>query len=175
MRYNVINSAIQGGFRPVKAKSAVKSAVKHTKRTLIPTNQRPFFWWELVDSNHRSITQQIYSLSPLATRESSQICAPHLVLCYYNRPIRKMQALFSHFFAASGPWPLHIAAGQGRAPRCAARLLHRYVAPSLCRPAAMLLGARILCPPFVGTAKFRPGGTGKIRKAPNLPKVFKNH
>ena len=30
-------------------------------------------WWELVDSNHRSITQQIYSLSPLATRESSPI------------------------------------------------------------------------------------------------------
>ena len=32
-----------------------------------------FFWWELVDSNHRSITQQIYSLSPLATRESSHL------------------------------------------------------------------------------------------------------
>ena len=31
------------------------------------------FWWELVDSNHRSITQQIYSLSPLATQESSPI------------------------------------------------------------------------------------------------------
>ena len=31
------------------------------------------FWWELVDSNHRSIKQQIYSLSPLATRESSHI------------------------------------------------------------------------------------------------------
>ena len=30
-------------------------------------------WWELVDSNHRSIKQQIYSLSPLATRESSHI------------------------------------------------------------------------------------------------------
>ena len=36
------------------------------------------FWWELVDSNHRSIKQQIYSLSPLATRESSlvQLSAP---------------------------------------------------------------------------------------------------
>lgn len=32
-----------------------------------------FCWWELVDSNHRSIKQQIYSLSPLATRESSLI------------------------------------------------------------------------------------------------------
>ena len=27
------------------------------------------FWWERVDSNHRSYKQQIYSLSPLATRE----------------------------------------------------------------------------------------------------------
>ena len=36
------------------------------------------FWWELVDSNHRSIKQQIYSLSPLATRESSHI---HLCAC----------------------------------------------------------------------------------------------
>ena len=27
------------------------------------------FWWREVDSNHRSETQQIYSLPPLATRE----------------------------------------------------------------------------------------------------------
>ena len=27
------------------------------------------FWWERVDSDHRSETQQIYSLPPLATRE----------------------------------------------------------------------------------------------------------
>ena len=30
-----------------------------------------FFWWEEVDSNHRRRCQQIYSLLPLATRESS--------------------------------------------------------------------------------------------------------
>ena len=29
------------------------------------------FWWEEVDSNHRRRCQQIYSLLPLATRESS--------------------------------------------------------------------------------------------------------
>ena len=29
----------------------------------------PIFWWRRVDSNHRSETQQIYSLPPLATRE----------------------------------------------------------------------------------------------------------
>ena len=31
------------------------------------------FWWERVDSNHRSRRQQIYSLPPLATRELSHI------------------------------------------------------------------------------------------------------
>ena len=31
------------------------------------------FWWERVDSNHRSRRQQIYSLPPLATREHSHI------------------------------------------------------------------------------------------------------
>ncbi len=30
-------------------------------------------WWARVDSNHRSIKQQIYSLSPLATREHAHI------------------------------------------------------------------------------------------------------
>ena len=30
-----------------------------------------FFGWEIVDSNHRRHCQQIYSLSPLATREIS--------------------------------------------------------------------------------------------------------
>ena len=32
-----------------------------------------FFWWGRTDSNHRSETQQIYSLSPLATRELPHI------------------------------------------------------------------------------------------------------
>ena len=34
---------------------------------------RSFYWWGKVDSNHRSDKQQIYSLSPLATREFPQI------------------------------------------------------------------------------------------------------
>ena len=34
-----------------------------------------FFWWGMVDSNHRRRCQQIYSLSPLATRE-----IPHMKL-----------------------------------------------------------------------------------------------
>ena len=59
------------------------------------------FWWELVDSNHRSIKQQIYSLSPLATRESSLILfrAPHSsALVYYSRAPQKMQAFFQKKF-----------------------------------------------------------------------------
>ena len=32
-----------------------------------------FLWWGRTDSNHRSETQQIYSLSPLATRELPRI------------------------------------------------------------------------------------------------------
>ena len=34
-----------------------------------PLTGTPIFWWRRVDSNHRSETQQIYSLPPLATRE----------------------------------------------------------------------------------------------------------
>ena len=35
----------------------------------IHLNEVNAFWWRRVDSNHRSETQQIYSLPPLATRE----------------------------------------------------------------------------------------------------------
>ena len=54
-----------------------------------------------MDSNHRSIKQQIYSLSPLATRESSLIQLSALdfrVLDYYSKGIWKMQAFFWIFF-----------------------------------------------------------------------------
>lgn len=56
------------------------------------------FWWELVDSNHRSIKQQIYSLSPLATRESSHIMPSSRVLDYYSKRLPKMQAFFEIFY-----------------------------------------------------------------------------
>ena len=36
-------------------------------------------WWRRVDSNHRSETQQIYSLPPLATRELLRIRLLELV------------------------------------------------------------------------------------------------
>ncbi len=39
-----------------------------------------FLWWGRTDSNHRSDTQQIYSLSPLATRELPHIQFPTVCL-----------------------------------------------------------------------------------------------
>ncbi len=74
-------------------------------------------WWELVDSNHRSIKQQIYSLSPLATRESSHILfllrrgTPcRSVLDYYSKAEPEMQAfflIFLRFFQKSFLCTLH--------------------------------------------------------------------
>ena len=37
-----------------------------------------FVWWGKVDSNHRRHCQQIYSLSPLATREFPHMQLPNL-------------------------------------------------------------------------------------------------
>jgi hypothetical protein len=34
-----------------------------------------FLWWREMDLNHRRLSQQIYSLPPLATRESLQVGA----------------------------------------------------------------------------------------------------
>ena len=49
-----------------------------TKKEIPDTAQKPApktvrVWWGKVDSNHRSDKQQIYSLSPLATREFPHI------------------------------------------------------------------------------------------------------
>ena len=41
-----------------------------------------FCWWGRTDSNHRSETQQIYSLSPLATRE-----LPHILFSSSVEPV----------------------------------------------------------------------------------------
>ena len=45
----------------------------NTKKNVPDSKIRHIIWWERVDSNHRSETQQIYSLPPLATREHSHI------------------------------------------------------------------------------------------------------
>ena len=57
-----------------KAISLARRANFVEKSTHLSTGQMcAFFWWEMVDSDHRSETQQIYSLPPLATREISHI------------------------------------------------------------------------------------------------------
>ena len=65
-----------------------------------PTNKNPpaqlmgFYWWGKVDSNHRSYKQQIYSLSPLATREF-----PHMkfaCLCGAGRRTRTPDLLITN-------------------------------------------------------------------------------
>ena len=47
---------------------------------------RGVFWWGKVDSDHRSYQQQIYSLSPLATREF-----PHIRLAVPKPIARRRQ------------------------------------------------------------------------------------
>ncbi len=57
-------------------KFCIKKTQILSESTVLSKNPRMIirgFWWERVDSNHRSYKQQIYSLSPLATRELSLI------------------------------------------------------------------------------------------------------
>ena len=61
----------------ITTESGVLNGVPKQKKPRRISILRGLFWWELVDSNHRSIKQQIYSLSPLATRESSHILFVH--------------------------------------------------------------------------------------------------
>ena len=50
---------------------AILTAEHIQKKAL--TKVSAFFWWEEVDSNHRSRRRQIYSLMHLATLQSAQI------------------------------------------------------------------------------------------------------
>ena len=45
----------------------------NTKKNVPDSKIRHIIWWERVDSDHRSETQQIYSLPPLTAREHSHI------------------------------------------------------------------------------------------------------
>ena len=45
----------------------------NTKKNVPDSKIRHIIWWGMVDSNHRRRCQQIYSLSPLATREIPHI------------------------------------------------------------------------------------------------------
>ena len=63
---------------PINSRSAPRSNLCKKKRD---AQLSIAFWWERVDSNHRSYKQQIYSLSPLATREHS-----HILFCVVRTP-----------------------------------------------------------------------------------------
>ena len=61
---------------------------RQRKKPVVPVTTYTWYYsseWAEVDSNHRSNLQQIYSLSPLATRESthsSRIIAPDNIVLY---------------------------------------------------------------------------------------------
>ena len=57
----LLDSCIQMGEKP--------SARQNVQHQMV----LDVLWWGRTDSNHRSDTQQIYSLSPLATRELPHI------------------------------------------------------------------------------------------------------
>ena len=63
-----------------------------------------FYWWGKVDSNHRSYKQQIYSLSPLATREFPQVCCScqnlFIIACF--REMSRSIFEFGVFFESRG-------------------------------------------------------------------------
>ena len=63
-QHNALRSALC--WEPCKAKGPHSTPAHTNKKASLSTC---FFWWAGVDSDHRSETQQIYSLPPLATRE----------------------------------------------------------------------------------------------------------
>ena len=78
-----------GGFASVATEATpVETCHRHVSKSrlsnpfhLTPkknrySNEYRFFWWKVVDSNHRSHRRQIYSLFPLATRETFHIQLP---------------------------------------------------------------------------------------------------
>ena len=63
----------EDGFPPSEDKLLIHLPCKEKYRPSKKDNR--YFWWGKMDSNHRRHCQQIYSLSPLATREF-----PHMQL-----------------------------------------------------------------------------------------------
>ncbi len=73
----------------VKRSSPLKHLTFHRRKAhILPKSKRNSApklvrsWWGKVDSNHRSYKQQIYSLSPLATREF-----PHIHFAFCVEPV----------------------------------------------------------------------------------------
>ena len=63
------------GFRAGSGSAENARNVRWRETRKNPAHRCGIFWWGMVDSDHRSQRQQIYSLPPLATRE-----IPHMEL-----------------------------------------------------------------------------------------------
>ena len=78
----VVDSLCCGKATPVEtchrhvSKSRLSNPFHLTPKKNRYSNEYRFFWWKVVDSNHRSHRRQIYSLFPLATRETFHIQLP---------------------------------------------------------------------------------------------------
>ena len=78
----VVDSLCCGKATPVEtchrhvSKSRLSNPFHLTPKKNRYSNEYRFFWWKVVDSNHRSHRRQIYSLFPLATRETFHIRLP---------------------------------------------------------------------------------------------------
>ena len=59
--------------KPFRTSPQIRVKFVYAKQKSPQTQCLRAFWWERVDSDHRSQRQQIYSLPPLATRERSHI------------------------------------------------------------------------------------------------------
>ena len=64
-----VSNLRKGGGLAVKSKSEKERSKSEKGKVKTRTLAHSGFWWGMVDSNHRRRCQQIYSLSPLATRE----------------------------------------------------------------------------------------------------------
>ena len=67
----VNNGAVAVGRCEPRLTHAVSHTLSFAQKKKASEFRCFLFWWEEVDSNHRRRCQQIYSLLPLATRESS--------------------------------------------------------------------------------------------------------
>ena len=79
---------------------------KHKKSEPLPNQEKvriSFVWWGKVDSNHRSYKQQIYSLSPLATREFPQIFSSFWNLFMISHFLRNVKHFFTYHSESEPP------------------------------------------------------------------------
>ena len=106
--HRVAISSTAGGFLPPTADLVEKST------HCLGRQMCAFFWWGMVDSDHRSQWQQIYSLPPLAAREIPHIGAgersrtinlliTNQLLCHWATPAYVLGSSDSFLLLLIGP------------------------------------------------------------------------